>query len=105
VNRLQDEDYRVLGVTDAERLLSLGKAEKPLLIFADLVFDGADVCSVIAKLRQNSATAHIPIVAFAGSDSIDLMNAAQKAGATLVATDAAVLAHLPQLLEQALRVE
>ena len=105
VNRLQDEDYRVLSINDPERLLSLGNEEKPLLIFADLVFDHADVCSAITRLRQNSATAHIPVVAFGSPDSKNQMMAAQSAGATLVVTDAAVLAHLPQLLELALQVE
>ena len=105
VNRLQDENYRVLTATETDRLLSLATGEKPLLIFADLVFESADVSSAIARLRQDSATAHIPIIAFAAPESKDLMNAAQKAGATLVVSDAALLTHLPQLLEQALQVE
>lgn len=105
VNRLQDKNYRVMTVTDPDSLLSLGKAEKPLLIFADLVFESADVFPAITRLRRDPDTAHIPIIAFAEADSQDLLNTAQNAGAKLVVSEAALLAHLPQLLEQALHVE
>jgi CheY-like chemotaxis protein len=103
VNRLQDINYRVQVVSDPAQLASVAQTEKPLLVFADL--DGnANVCAAIASLRQNQATAHIPIVAFTDHAADERMKAARQAGATLVVTDAA-LAHLPQLLERALQVE
>lgn len=105
VNRLQDINYRVQAVADPTQLVTLCKAEKPMLIFADLNSGGIDVCSAIAKLRQNPTTAHIPVIAFADEGATELISGAQKAGATLAVSDAAVLAHLPQLLEKALQVE
>lgn len=105
VNRLQDVNYRVLGVSNPADLASMAQGDKPMLIFTDLDFGSEDVCAVIASLRQNPATAHIPIIAFTEDAASKAAIASQQAGATLVVTDAAVLAHLPQLLEQALRVE
>jgi CheY-like chemotaxis protein len=64
-----------------------------------------DICAVIAQLRQNPATAHIPVIAFADEATEPLQSAAREAGATLVVTDAAILTHLAQFIEQALHVE
>ena len=105
VNRLQDMKYRVCAVTDAESLTACAEQEKPLLVLADLASSRNNVCGAISRLRQNPATQHIPVVAFAADDAADLHAAAREAGATLVASEAAILNHLPQFLEQALRVE
>jgi CheY-like chemotaxis protein len=76
-----------------------------MLVFADLGFPGADISAVIAKLKQNRETTHIPVIAFADEKADQLQAAAREAGATLVVTDAAILAHLPQLIEQALHAD
>jgi CheY-like chemotaxis protein len=76
-----------------------------MLVLADLESTGADICAVIASLRQQPATAHIPVIAFALEDALQLQAAARRAGATLVVNDAALLNHLPQLLDQALQLE
>ena len=105
VNRLQDLHYRVLSLSDPSQLSEFAQREGPMLVFADLGFSGTDICAVLAKLRQNQLTAHIPIIAFADERTDPLQAAARQAGATLVVTDAAVLAHLPQLIEQALHAD
>jgi PleD family two-component response regulator len=105
VNRLQDSKYRVLAISEPAQLLEIAKTEKPLLIFTDLHFEGADVFGAIATLKKNPATGHIPVVGFAAETDLEAMAAAQVAGTTLAVSDAAVLAHLPQLLERALHVE
>jgi hypothetical protein len=56
-------------------------------------------------LRNNQHTFHIPVVAFGADDSPELQKAALEAGATLVTGEAAILNHLPEFLERALRVE
>ena len=76
-----------------------------MLIFADLEFSQTDVCAVIAALRKDSQTAHIPVLAFANESAENLQATARQAGATVVVSNTALLAHLPHLLEQALRVE
>ena len=72
---------------------------------ADLASKRGNVCETIAKLRADKATAHIPIIAFADEAEESLQAAARAAGATNVVTDAAILSHLQQLIEQALQVD
>ena len=105
VNRLQDMNYRVQTVTNAESLTACAEQEKPLVVFADLTSVHAHVCPAIAALRQNSTTRHIPIIAFAAGNTADLQASALIAGATLVVGETAILDHLPQVLEQALQVD
>ena len=105
VNRLQDLKYRVQTVTDPNSLVTCAKQERPMLVLADLVSTSNDVCSAIGKLRQNPDTQHVPVIAFAPDDAVELQAAARTAGAALVASEAAILNHLPQFLEEALRVE
>ena len=102
VNRLQDLNYRVQPTSEPAQLASFAQTEGPMLIFADL--ESAGTLELIARLRGDPVTRHIPIVAF-GSEDEPLMQAAREAGATLVVGETALLAHLPGLLEQALRVE
>ena len=105
VNRLQDLNYRVQPLTDASQLAALAKSEGPMLIFADLESSHTDICHLIAGLRRNPDTAHIPILAFADESAETLQAAARQAGATVVVSNTALLTHLPHVLEQALPVE
>jgi CheY-like chemotaxis protein len=105
VNRLQDLKYRVRPVTDASLLLACARQEKPMIVLADVVSSSWDVCGVVAQLKQDPETRHIPVIAIAPDDAEETQESARKAGATLVVSDTAVLTHLPQFLEQALQVE
>jgi CheY-like chemotaxis protein len=97
VNRLQDLNYRVQECAEQA---------KPMVVVTDLESSRNNVCAALARLKQNAVTQHLPVIAFsAGSAAAELGNAARAAGATLVVTDAAILNHLPQFLEQALQVE
>ena len=104
VNRLQDLNYRVQPIAEPADLLQGAQTEGPMLIVADLESGKDDVCGVIAKLRGNPATAHIPIIAFGAGDESKLQPA-RDAGATVAVSEAALLGHLPDVLEQALRIE
>ena len=106
VNRLQDLSYRVQVVADAEQLVECAEQARPMLVLADLESKHYNVCAALKRLKQNSATKHLPIIAFTGEHATaELQDAARDAGAVLVATEAAILNHLPQLLDQALQVE
>jgi len=105
VNRLQDLNYRVRAVTDSNTLMAIARQEKPMLVLADLESTRNDICRVIAELRGDAATQHIPVIAIAKEGDPVLLKAAQTAGATLVAGEAAILNHLSQFLDQALQVE
>jgi PleD family two-component response regulator len=105
VNRLQDLNYRVRAVTDSNTLMAIARQEKPMLVLADLDSSRNDVCNVIAQLKHDPATQHIPVIAIVKEGDASLLKAAQNAGATLVAGETAILGHLSQFLDQALQVE
>jgi len=105
VNRLQDLGYRVQSLGDPATLVEQAEREKPLLVLADLEPRREQVCAAIAGLRQNRATAHVPVIALAAGSNPASHEAARAAGATLVVNDSAILVHLNQLLDQALQVE
>lgn len=104
VNRLQDLNYRVRAVMDTATLLAAAQQEKPMLILADLL-STTDVAGALQQLKQNPETQHIPIIAFAPDNAPELQQAARDAGIALIVSEAAIISHLPQFLEEALRVE
>ena len=103
VGRLQDLNYRVQTLSDARRLVECAEQTRPMLVLADLEAKG--LCPTVSKLKQNPATQHLPVLGFGGDSRPELQAEAQKAGVTLLVSDAAVLNHLPECLEQVLRVE
>lgn len=105
VNRLQDLNYRVQTVAEADKLVDCAEQAKPMLVLADLESSRQDVCPALARLKQTPATQHLPVIAFSLENSLELQKAARAAGATLVVTDTAILNHLPQFLDQALQIE
>src|SRR5579862_4403780 len=100
VNRLQDLNYRVQAVSDAEMLVECAEQARPMLVLADLESTRNNVCAAIARLRQNAGTRHLPIIAF-GNENAEVQNAAKAAGVTLLVGEQAVLNHLTECLEQA----
>jgi PleD family two-component response regulator len=105
VNRLQDLGYRVMAITEAALLIETAKRERPMLAFVDLVTNRANICAIIKEMKANEETGHIPVVGFAAQKDERLHNEAAKSGATLVASDDALLPQLPHLLEHALQVD
>src|SRR5580704_10308778 len=77
VNRLQDEGYRVQTVPGTDALVAAAEQEKPLIVLADLAPATAKVPEVIGRLRQNAATSHIPVIAFADEKEAELQTAAR----------------------------
>ena len=102
VNRLQDLNYRVHTISEAEQLLNCAQNEGPMLIFLDL--EPVEALGLITHLRATQTTAHIPLIAFAAAME-ERLEAGKQQGATLAVSEAALLSHLPGLLEQALRIE
>ena len=100
VNRLQDMGWRVQTLHDSAALVRAAEEFKPLLVIADLAPSSPAVCDSIAKLRGHASTKHLPVIAF-GADEAQ-HQAAANAGATLAASDTAILQHLNQFIDQAL---
>lgn len=104
-NRLQDLDYRVQVVAEPPLLQRVAEAEGALVVVLEFDSIRHDVAGLVRQFRQHPATRHIPIVAYTRSKEPKHYTAAQTAGATVVASDVAILNHLSQLLEQALTVD
>ena len=104
VNRLQDLNYRVQTLSDPGMLVQCAEQCKPLVVLVDLQPNSAKVRPAIASLRSTAATSHLPIIAFT-TDSVELENTGVQSGATLLVSEAAILNHLPQILEQALEID
>lgn len=100
--RLQDLNYRVVTVAEADVLSETAERERPLLVVADLMPRVIPVCQAIRRLKHSPGTAHVPVIAFLAREDPQAQAAAAEAGATLVVTDAAITHHLKPLLDQAL---
>ena len=105
VNRLQDLKYRVQTLADPAQLTSTAVEAKPMLVFIDLEPTGKDILGAIKYLKNDSQTAHIPVVGFMLQSNKELEDAARASGVTTVAAEAVLLNYLPQLLDQALQLE
>ena len=104
VNRLQDLQYRVQSVHDPGQLLAAVRRDMPMLLLADLAAR-ADIAPLIAALKVDAATSHIPVIAFAEEKAVAQLAAAEQAGAALAVSESALASYLPQLLNQALHIE
>jgi hypothetical protein len=109
INRLGDLDYRTQTVGDIGQLHAQAAREMPLVVVTELGALAERVCVAIRSLRAESGTAHIPVVAYLSTkdrrDEDRLTGQARAAGATVVVSEAALLAHLGTVLDQALQVD
>ena len=103
-NRLQDLGYRVQTLDGLALLPAACERDKPLVVVAELV-PTPDACAAIAQLKNNLATAHIPVLAFSPVHDAATQRMAVDAGVTLLAGNAAIAEQLPQLLDQVLQIE
>jgi CheY-like chemotaxis protein len=105
-NRLFELGYRVQTVDAAglERLTEIAEKETPICMVIEIAHK-SPASDAIAKVKANQATAHIPILAFSADTDKSLTAESQKIGATLLASNKAILEQLPQLLDAILMVE
>ena len=104
-NRFQDLGYRVQTLADPALLGETARREMPLLVVADLPFEGKDAGMAITGLRADQGTAHLPVIAIIPAGDKTWEGRAVQCGATLVVSDNAVLLHLDRLLQQALQLD
>lgn len=105
VNRLQDMKYRVQTVAKPEQLVESARQTKPLIVLADLEPDPPQVFAALTRLKQDSATQHLPVIAFGGEGAEALKADAETARVNLLVSETAILNYLPQLLDQALQID
>ena len=60
---LNSAGHKVLRAVDAENGLMLARAEQPALILMDIQLPGMDGLAATALLKQDAATAAIPVIA------------------------------------------
>ncbi len=109
INRLGDLEYRTQTVGDIGQLPSLAARELPLVVLVEVGALAERVLAAIRSLRAESATSHIPVVAYLNTrdhkEEPRLTETARAAGATVVVAEGALLAHVEVVLDQALRVD
>jgi len=59
---LRKEGYQAVGAASGEKALALAQVQPPDLVLLDLMLPGIDGLSVCRRLRQNPATAGVPII-------------------------------------------
>ena len=59
---LTDEGYKMLSAMDGEAAITLAHEEHPDLILLDLIIPKKDGFAILTELKQDKATADIPIV-------------------------------------------
>jgi hypothetical protein len=94
--------YRVLTLNKPAELLTRAERERPMVILVDA--DTVPPIPVMDQLAGNPATAHIPVISFAAAvdDAMQAALAGHRGG--MLVSEAALLNHLPQLLDRALEI-
>lgn len=102
--RLEGMRYRLVAISNPAELVTFAENQRAMVILVDVDGLPAPVVSAVEQLRANTATAHIPVIAFARETDDSVQAALVAKGVTVVVNEAAVLSHLPQLLDRALDV-
>jgi CheY-like chemotaxis protein len=102
--RLGALHYRVQTLANPVGLVSRAEAAQAMVVLVDLEGDAQAALQAVELLRASPTTAHIPVLGFARELDDAAQSAARARGATVALPEAALLAHLPQLLERALEI-
>lgn len=78
---LQQSGYITLEAGDAEKGVELARAERPDMIFLDIVLPGMNGFAALRALRRDPATREIPVVMISGNEQATEQFYAQRIGA------------------------
>ena len=78
---LQQNGYLTLEAPDAEKGVEIALAERPDLIFLDIVLPGMNGFAALRLLRREASTRHIPIIMMSGNEQATEQFYAQRIGA------------------------
>jgi CheY-like chemotaxis protein len=71
----------------------------PAVVLMDLEMEGLDSAGMLARLRANQGTTHVPVIGFAGHTNVEVIHAARANGVQVMARSAFV-AQLPAMMER-----
>jgi CheY-like chemotaxis protein len=72
---LEMEGYKVIQAFDGPEALRLTKEERPDLVMLDIMMPGIDGREVSRRIKENPATAKIPVLLFSAAPNADLSEA------------------------------
>jgi twitching motility two-component system response regulator PilH len=78
---LQQSGYITLEAGDAEKGVELARAERPDMIFLDIVLPGMNGFAALRALRRDPVTREIPVVMISGNEQATEQFYAQRIGA------------------------
>jgi len=94
---LSESGYAVLGVTDASEGLRLARERPPRMIVLDILMPGMDGWALLAQLKANPVTAHVPVIVCSVFDDPEL---ARSLGAAACVTKPVSQATLLRVLRE-----
>ncbi|TAK92253.1 MAG: response regulator, partial [Aquabacterium sp.] len=71
LRQILQDDYRLLFARDGHKALELAGTEKPQLILLDVMMPGLTGHDTCKTLKQNPATAHIPVIFVTALSDVD----------------------------------
>ena len=78
---LQQNGYQTLEAGDAEKGIEVARAERPDMIFLDIVLPGMNGFAALRQLRRDPVTREIPIIMISGNEQATEQFYAQRIGA------------------------
>jgi len=78
---LQQNGYKTLEAGDAETGVEIARAERPDMIFLDIVLPGMNGFAALRQLRRDPVTREIPIIMISGNEQATEQFYAQRIGA------------------------
>jgi len=78
---LQQNGYQTLEAGDAEKGVEMARAERPDMIFLDIVLPGMNGFAALRLLRRDPVTREIPIIMISGNEQATEQFYAQRIGA------------------------
>jgi twitching motility two-component system response regulator PilH len=78
---LQQNGYQTLEAGDAETGIEVARAERPDMIFLDIVLPGMNGFAALRQLRRDPVTREIPIIMISGNEQATEQFYAQRIGA------------------------
>jgi twitching motility two-component system response regulator PilH len=78
---LQQNGYLTLEAGDAEKGIEIARAERPDMIFLDIVLPGMNGFAALRQLRRDPVTREIPIIMISGNEQATEQFYAQRIGA------------------------